>query len=354
MPEIKKHLKDLIRVSNELCSRVKLLRLDMNESVSGLPAAFVKEVFSSVNPDFLATYPEYNAITRKLADYNGIKRENICLANGSDAAIKYVFDAYIRRGDKVLLTDPTFAMYPVYCRMFDAKCIFANYKKDFKFPFEDFYGKLTKKVKMAVIVNPNNPTGSVIDKTDMDKILKKSLANNILLLIDEAYFYYYKRTFIKQIKNYDNLIVLRTFSKLCGIAAARFGYASADKTIIEGLQKVKPTYDINGFSTLLAERIISKKGLIKNLIGNAKKGKAYLCHELKKKKIDYIEGNANFILIKCGKKVDNIIRKLLNKGIIVHGGFSQGFLKDYLRVTVGNKEDMTKFCGIFLKIMGKR
>ena len=179
----KKHLKAIVRTNMEKHSRKGCLRLDMNENVSGLPEKFVKEIFSNVNPGYLATYPEYKRLKEKIAIHNGLKPENICLSNGSDAAIKYIFEAYISPNDKVLITDPAFAMYQVYCDIFNAKPVKVEYNRDLSFPKKKFLGKISKDIKMAVIVNPNNPTGSLLNKHDLIDIVKKSAKNNILVII---------------------------------------------------------------------------------------------------------------------------------------------------------------------------
>src|SRR3989338_3940898 len=107
-PGAKPHLREIFRTDPDLKTREGFIRLDMNESVSGLPLWFVKEAANELNPDLLARYPEYRSLVTKIASHNALAQENICIANGSDAAIKYIFDAYISPSEKVLLTDPTF------------------------------------------------------------------------------------------------------------------------------------------------------------------------------------------------------------------------------------------------------
>ena len=120
-------------------SRSGYLRLDMNENPSGLPVDFLATALSEFDITQIGTYPEYQLLIEKIAKKNGIGSENVCLANGSDGGIKYLFDAYVSQGDEVLMTDPTFAMYPVYCGMFNSKAIRVPYGQDFSFPFEKFF-----------------------------------------------------------------------------------------------------------------------------------------------------------------------------------------------------------------------
>lgn len=350
MPEVKKHLRDLYRTSPAEAPRKGRLLLDMNEGVHGLPAGFIRAIACKIDPEFMATYPSHVELLKKIASHNHVRPENICLGNGSDGVIKYIFEAYISEGDKVLLTNPTFAMYPVYCKMFGAKPIMIDYKSDLTFPVKEFMGKLKKGIKMAVVVNPNNPTGDAIAHNDLVAIIKKADKNGILTLVDEAYFYYYPKTAMKMIDKYENLIVLRTFSKLCALANARVGYAAASPGIIQNLKRVKPSFDVDGIAALFASALLDRPHIISDMVKRAGRGSDYLSDMLKKAGIGHIVGNANFILIKCGSSVNDIIKKLEARGILVNGNFKQPFLKEYLRVTVGDRSQMELFWKAFLPI----
>lgn len=342
----KKYLENLYRSKPNAFSRKEYIRLDMNEGIPGLPENFIKSVISKACGNQISMYPEYSKLEGEIASYHNLRPGNILLSNGSDAAIKYIFDAYISAKDKVLLTDPTFAMYPVYCKMFGAKAISVSYNKDLSFPEEEFLSKISKDIKLAIIVNPNNPTGSVLKKEAILRILEKCLKNDVILIIDEAYFY--PESFINMINRFKNLIILRTFSKLCGMASLRIGYAASCPEIIENLRKVKPTYDVNGIAVLFAGELLRSPKIINNLIKSADKGKKYLIDRLDEKGFSFIEGNANFVLIKCKGKVNRIIGKLFKKKILVGGNFKQDFLRDYIRVTTADKNIMEEFWKHFI------
>jgi histidinol-phosphate aminotransferase len=346
----KEHITSLFRTGAPKRSRKEYLRLDMNESASGLPLDLVKKTMAKVTSGQLAMYPEYDGLVRAVARHDGIKPENICLSNGSDGAIKQIFDAYVSPGDRVVLTDPTFAMYPVYVKMFRAKPVIVGYGDSFDFPFDAFMKALVPGVRLAVLVDPNNPMGSVIPPAQMQKIIRKAAKANILLVIDEAYHYFYPVTAIKQITRFNNLIVLRTFSKLCGMANLRLGYAAASADIISVLKKVQPTFDVNGVAILMAEKLFASPGVMSRAIKSVMRGKSYLCRKLAAAGIKYREGHANFVLIECSGRVDEVIKKLEKKGILVHGGFRQEILKRFIRVTVADTKTMQlfwkAFCGV--------
>ena len=350
MPPIKHHLSRIYRTNTDEKSRQGFLRLDMNESLSGLPKKFINDVFSRVSPDYLATYPEYRSLKEKIAQFNNVLPENILLANGSDAAIKYIFDVYIKEGDKVLLTDPTFAMYPVYGQIFNAQAVLVEYNHDLSFPKNKFLKMMNSDVKMAVIVNPNNPTGSVISPQDLQEIITLAADKDILLIIDEAYFPFCPYTVVEQVKHFSHLIVLRTFSKMLAMAGARLGYAVACPSVIESLGRVRPTYDVNGLAVLLAESLLSKKEIINELMEDFKQGRDFLQKQLSKYHIPYKDTNANFVLISCGDRLPGIKAALEENKILVGGPFKQSFLEGYIRVTAGPKPVMEKFLESFIKI----
>lgn len=353
VPEAKTHLAGLYRTNPHEPGRSNYLRLDMNEGVPGLPESFVRQVMTGIQSESLAAYPEYGPLQEKIARHNQVSPENILLANGSDAAIKYIFDAYVTPQDQILLTDPTFAMYPVYCRMFAAEPLVVEYRPDLSFPLGAFKARLTADIRLAVIVNPNNPTGSVLPQRDLVALIAQAADQDILVILDEAYFYYYPETVIQQVKNFKNLIVLRTFSKLCGMAAARLGYATACPEIIDNLRKVRPTYDINGLAVWIGEKLLENPDIIQNSISETQAGKEFLVGKLAAAGIDHRSGEANFVLIKCKGKVKEIMEKLADRKVLVSGGFKNTFLQDYIRVTVGSEAVMKRFWQTFRSLGGQ-
>jgi len=349
----KEHLARLHRTNPHKDARHGFLRLDMNEGVPGLPTDFIKKTLVAVDQEYLATYPSHQNLQNKIAAHNQLSPENIIVANGSDAAIKYIFDAYVSAGDRILLTNPTFAMYPVYCRMFAAEPISVAYRADLSFPWEEFIDHMGLDVHLAVVVNPNNPTGHALTASQVLGLVGQAAQHRILLVVDEAYFYYYHETVIQAVKEFRNLIVLRTFSKLCGMAALRLGYAAASAPVIENLRKVRPTFDINGLAVLFGERLLDHPEVIQALIREAMMGKEFLVEKLAAAGIPFCAGSANFVLIHCGGKVDAVVKGLAQENILVSGGFQNDNLKPYVRVTVAKKELMEEFWETFIKIWKK-
>lgn len=354
MPKIKKHLEDIYRVNLDGNERGSYLRLDKNEGAS-IPFPFVSKVIEKINPELLSMYPEYGRLKNKLAKHVNLDAENICIGNGSDAIIKNIFEAYIEPNDKVIFTDPTFAMYPIYCNIFNAKPCIIEYKSCVSFPESRFMNALyTNDVKMAVIIYPNNPTGHAASKAFLRRAIERAHDLDILMVVDEAYHFYYRKSVADLIKKYNNLIVLRTFSKFFGIASLRMGFGMACPEIIENLRKVQSTFDLNGIAALFGDRLLDAfPEATDRIYSDYSNNKCYLEDKLADSNIVFQSGEANFILIDCGDRVNDIKDKLAEKKILVGGGFKQDILKKYLRVTIGKKEHMETFWKAFIDIWGK-
>lgn len=338
----------LTRTNQHDHSRRGMLRLDMNEGVPGLPEEFVRGVLDSVDAEYLATYPEYAPLELAIAAHDGVDRSMVVLSNGSDAAIKYTFEAFVSAGDRVLITDPTFAMYPVYCTMFGAEQIAVPYADDLSFPLDAFKRELERgDVRVAVVVNPNNPTGTAVDLETLREIAALAAEHDTLLLVDEAYHYFHPVTAVPLLAEFGNVIVTRTFSKLCGLACLRMGYALAPAPIAGALRNVKPTYDVNGLGALFALRLLEQPELMTDLIAEASAGKKLLVERLESTGIGFRAGEANFILIDCGENVLDVVAELAERGVLVSGGFRQPFLERYARVTVGDRASVEAFWGVF-------
>jgi histidinol-phosphate aminotransferase len=348
-----KHLENIDRFDPDSVERSgpAYLRLDMNEGVSALPNDFIKEVSSSITSEFLSTYPAYKSLKERIASFDKVKYENITITNGSDCAIKYVFETFVSPGEKVVLTDPTFAMYPIYSSLYQADLESVSYNDNLSFPYENFINSISDSTKLAVIVNPNNPTGSILEKDKIIEILDKASSTNTLVVVDEAYYLFYPETAADLISRYNNLIVTRTFSKVFGMAALRIGYALASSELISAIHTIRPTFDANNLGVLFAEKILSKPDLLDKMIKDSLEGKNYICSKLKEANLCFISGHANFILIDLGDKVNDVLNKLKDSNVLASGDFNQSFLQKYLRITTASKDIMEKFWDIFSKIL---
>src|SRR3989338_11139547 len=266
---INKNTADKYNPVNE--GRKGKLRLDFNENTLGCSPKVIAAI-KKIAAEELASYPEYAAFKKKLAKYLKVDVNNLMLTNGADEAISLVFNAYLKRNATVIIPTPSFEMLNVYAQNLGAKIVSIPYNKkesdkdnssvknEFIFPTEALLTAINPKTKLVVLVNPNNPTGTAIAKDDIIKIIQKAKKNKSIVLIDEAYYEFYGRSSLGLLNKYNNLIIIRTFSKAFGLAGLRLGYAIADKNRINEIKKISSTYNVNSIAVIAANAALNDTG----------------------------------------------------------------------------------------------
>ncbi|MFC1768377.1 histidinol-phosphate transaminase [Nanoarchaeota archaeon] len=308
--------------------RDDFIRLDFNENLSGPTKKIMK---LKLSPLYLSVYPEYEEFQKQLAKFFKVKKENIIPTNGADEGIKTIIETYVDKNDEVLILDPTFPMYKVYSQILGAKIKKVSYNNDFSFPLNKLLKSITKKTKLIAIANPNNPTGTLLDKKGIIKILNKS--KNSVLLLDEAYADFSGVSCINLINKYPNLIITRSFSKVFGLAGLRLGVILAKKDNINYLKNVRSPYSVNSLAVKVASIALKDVKHNKTYVKEIKQNKTTIANFLRKKNVQVFEGDANFMLakIKNQKKLYNFLKK---KGILIR----QVPVKGYIRITIGTKK----------------
>jgi Histidinol-phosphate/aromatic aminotransferase and cobyric acid decarboxylase len=198
----------------------ELLWLDKNENTDSNYINFISNISKDITSTSLNTYPEPKQLYIKLSNWVGIDKRSLIITPGSDGAIKSTFDVFIAKDDKVVITNPTFAMYNIYCSMYEANVFKIDYVRDqnrISIPIDKLLKYLkTVRPKLFCLPNPDSPTGAVFNDDEIFKIIQFCNENNIIILIDEAYHPYYKKSYSYLVSNYKNLIIKRTFSKAMG------------------------------------------------------------------------------------------------------------------------------------------
>ncbi len=332
----------------------KYIKLSANESSLGV-STNVKKIFKNKN-FFLHRYPDSKSIDLRKAISKEVKCDfnKIICGAGSDEIIQMICQLYLNRNDEVILPEYSFLMYRIYSRIIGAKVLFSR-EVDFKISIENILKKVTKKTKIVFIANPNNPTGTYLNKKELI-ILRKKLNKKILLVIDDAYHEYnLKKDFVSGFnlfKKSKNVFILRTFSKLYGLASLRIGWGYGDKKIINALYKIKPPFNINLFAERCAVEAISDKEFVKKSV----KHNTFWGNKIKKFLLNYnISTNeivCNFLLLdfkKCKISSKLFMRKLLNNKIIVRS-MEEYKIKNCLRLSIGNSTENKYLLEVVKKI----
>ena len=346
---VNKYIKNTVRIFPEQ-GRYGYLRYDMNENPEGLPKEFVDSVLSEITPEFLAVYPEPDLFLKKYADYIGVTPDHLMATNGSDMAIRYLLETFGEVGKEVVTVAPSFEMYWVNCSILGYQHVPVAYEEDMTIKAEKIAAAITENTRIVVLLNPNNPVGNVYTEEEFCLITARAKEVGAVVIVDEAYHYFYPNTFLPHVKSDENVIILRTFSKLFSLAAVRLGVIISNPEIIHYVKNAKLTFDVNSIALLFGERILDHPELIEKLIADEQEGKEYLLKTLESRGYEVRDCRGNFIFVTPRQEAHEVARRLKEeKKVLVHA-YGNPLLADRIRVSVGSRSAMEKFLDAFFAV----
>lgn len=335
------NIKDVVRIFPPQ-NRRGYLRLDMNENPEGLPKEFIDEVLKELTPEYIASYPEPDVFKEKYARFIGVSPENVCLTNGSDAAIRYTFEVFAKPGSSVVTVTPSFEMYAVNCNMLGLTHKGISFDESFNISIDEIVNAIDDTTDIVALLNPNNPIGDNYTLEQVTRIIEKADKVGAIVIFDEAYHYFCKNTFLDLINQYDNVLIFRTFSKLFSMAGLRLGMIVSNPDIINCLNKAKPSFEVNTVSLKFGEKLLDRPDVIDTLISTAAEGRSYLLKALDENNYDYYPQNGNFIFIKPHIDARLLEERLKEKKILIKT-YGNPLLKNYIRINTGSPEIMAEF-----------
>lgn len=340
MVRFKSWVANVIRLRGEAQSRHGLIRLDKNERVTPFPKEFLEKLMSDFTSDHLNAYPEPEKLYQKLAQHHNVSPNNFMLTAGSDAGIRHCFELFVNHGGEVVVLDPTFAMVDIYCQLSGARKQSVGYDKDLQLDMDRLLTVIGQKTDLVVIANPNSPTGTLISECDITAILQKAKSFNVPVLIDEAYYGFCKQTAVSMVKEFDNLIVSRTFSKAYGLAGLRVGYLLAQEEVAQLLYRFRPMYEVNSIGVHAAVRLLEQPEIIEKYLKEIEEGRRYLLEYAREEGLSFRDSQTNFVYIDFGDKKQRVVDVLSNAGILVRGGLPIEDFESYLRISLGPENAM--------------
>ena len=325
-------------------------RYDANENPEGLPKDFVDSVLSEITPEYLAMYPEPERFIGKYANYLGVGKENVYCTNGSDHGIRVLLEVFGEPGKEVVTVSPTFEIYWVCCSLLGLKHNPVQYNADYTLPVERILDAIGNDTRVVVLLNPNSPIGNLYNEEEVLAVIEKAKQMGSVVILDEAYHYFYDKTFLHFALENDNVVLLRTFSKLMSIAGLRVGMVVGHKELIHWVKNSRLAYEMNSVGLLFAERILEHPDMIEQLIEQEKEGRAYFISELEKNNYWYMDCHGNYVLVKPKHDAHEVAKRLeVEKKTLVHP-YGNEMMKDMLRVTTGSKKAMQFFVKVFLEV----
>ncbi|MFA5866532.1 MAG: histidinol-phosphate transaminase [Actinomycetota bacterium] len=320
------------------------VELDSNENPWNLPDEVIKDVLDTLAGTDFNRYPDIGVkwLRQNLADGYQLGLENVMAGNGSNEVILDLLLAFGGPGRKAMLFEPTYSMHDVLCRIASTEAVLVPLEKDFSFDVDAAREAFNRNKPDIVFLNsPNNPTGNLIPQSDIEQVCRMG---DFLVVVDEAYGEFSGETCLSLIKQYKNLVVVKTFSKAFRLAAARVGYALADEGIITGLDKVKLPYNLNGLSQITAALVWQRKDAVLRKVAEIVDERDRVLMALEE-----MAGNkpfpsyANFILFRTERDANAVFDGLLGKGVQIRNFSGKPYLENCLRVTIGTPDENSAF-----------
>lgn len=302
----------------------------------------------------LNRYPDGSGhdLIRKLSDHLGVSSRNIVLGNGSDEIIGMLAFALLQPGDEAVLPNPSFLMYDIMARGAGAVPVFVPLTS-LTIDLDRILERITPRTRIIFLCNPNNPTGTIIAKNDFDAFIKE-IPDDIIVVMDEAYIEFVRdqncAVGFDYMDDKTPLVVLRTFSKVYGLAGLRIGYGVMPAAIADILNRIRLPFNANSLAQVGACAALDDKGFIEKVVSLIHEGLDFLHDALDRRGIQYFPTQTNFFLIDVRRDADDIYENMLRQGVIVRSMKSYGY-PNYIRVNVGLHEENVRFLQAFEKIM---
>lgn len=319
------------------------IKLHANENPFQLPVELQSQFQERLRNFEFNRYPdpETKALKAIIATRLGVPAECLMIGNGSDELIQLIMQIFCDSGDSVAFPDPTFAMYSIIAKGMGLNPQIFPLNENWDFKAEPFLEAAEKcKARIVFFSYPNNPTGNCFSSGEIMKVIENFQG---IVVADEAYYDFAKKTFVHSCKTHNNLIILRSLSKI-GLAGLRVGYGVADPAVIEQINKVRLPYNSNTVSQTFSEIVLRNFAAVQTQIDRIIEERKRVCVELSKMEfVTPFPSDSNFILFRVRQESSVIFRQLAENGILVRDLSAHPRLKNCLRVTVGTRDENDPF-----------
>ncbi len=325
-----------------------VVKLASNENPLGAPSKSREALLESLSQAHLYPRGECPILRKALADFYQIDESRIVLGNGSDEILGMIAQVYLESGVNAISGTPTFSVYESVTQLMGAefrKVPLVNYR----FDLDSLVKSIDASTRVLFICNPNNPTGTWLSSQELRAFLK-SIPPTVLVVLDQAYAEYASHedypSLVKELEDYPNLLLVRTFSKVWGLAGLRVGYALGNPEIISALWKVKPPFNVSLPAQAAAAAALSDMDHLEQSLRVNQEGMEQLCNELAVLGCQVLDSQANFLAVHVGANARDLVAWLESQGMIVRGLSNFG-MPEWIRVTVG----LTLENALFLELM---
>jgi histidinol-phosphate aminotransferase len=347
MPDIPDNIKNIEEYTLSDSSRLSydekenFLKLDWNEATYSPPEEVRDRLRQFLKRYGLNYYPDVTKrkLKRDISEYNNIDENYIEIFNGSDAAIRCILNVFLVEGDNLVVKEPVYTQPYVFVRSEGARVKSFLGKTPFKKALERYEKNIDEKTKCVYIPNPCNPTGVLLEPTEIRYLLEKFPRKTFI--VDEAYYEFSGVSAADLVRNYTNLVITRTFSKAFALAGLRIGYIISHPSTLSTIQKVHNPKSVNTLAQVAARAALKELDYYRDKIEEVLKSKEWIKNRLKNMNLKCNFGHGNFFMVKSEIK-DSLIQKLKKNKILVRDRGHLSQLDGYVRITVSTKNDMEK------------
>ena len=322
----------------------KGLRLDRNEKVDLWPKNFIYNILKKKPSSFFSTYPEIVNLYKKISKINKVKVDQILITSGIDGSIKNLLSLLTKPNDLIAVLSPTYMMYEVYSKIFKLKLFKIGYTKDYEVKKNELDKFFKLKPKFLFIPNPNQPIENTFGKKELIKLAKRCKKINCFLVVDEAYYHFGSQTAAPLIKKFNNVIVLRTFSKAFGVPSIRAGYTLSNKDNMQIISKARIAHELSSVSIAVAEYLLDNYSLVKKNCKKITYSRKIIKKKLKELGLRCRSQFGNYVLIKFNNfdEAVSVVNFLRKKLIYVKGPYQKP-LDSHINISIGPLTVMKRF-----------
>ncbi|RQD78176.1 MAG: histidinol-phosphate transaminase [Halanaerobium sp. MSAO_Bac5] len=319
----------------------KIVKLASNENPLGPAPEVIETIKNEAENVYLYPDSDSRILKENLSKHYSLPLENIFIGNGSDEILDLLMTLLLNEGDQIVQGDPSFIKYELAAKSRGGESIKIELDENHRLQPEKMLEAITDQTRAIFICNPNNPTGTMLEKKEIEALLKK-VPEEVLFVVDQAYYEYMtaEEYFdgIELLAQYPNLFLMRTFSKAYGMAGLRVGYGLGNPKLVDYLNRIRGPFNVNRIAQLAAAAALEADDHLQKCYQLNKKGKAYLYQQFSELDLEYIETQSNFMMVDTGIAAEKVFKELQQKGVIIRPGHQFG-MESWIRLTIGTQAE---------------
>lgn len=331
-----------------------VVKLASNENPLGPSPKAVEAIKNMAASIHIYPDSQYKRARKAISEKLNVDPDQLIIGNGGEEVIRLLCETFLNKGDEVVISELGFGEHFIFSQMMGAECVVVPVTEKCDADLDEFLNKITNKTKMIFVTNPNNPTGKIVPRARMEAFLSK-IPENILVMIDEAYFEFARLNpdypdCTKYLDRYKNLFILRTFSKVTGLAGLRVGYGIADKAIIAEINKIKGAFNVNTLAAEVAIAAVNDDEHVQKTLEINTKSLDMMRAYFDKKGYQYFDTATNFIFVDFGINSAILHENLMEKGVILRPGSLWG-QENFMRISSGTIEQTEEVLNVLESVL---